>query len=286
MLKRLEIAYEGLHGNSKDSPSLSEKDIVDMLRNFEGDVPITIGHVELKATIPAIGKVIKLERPAKKLEAIVEVPSKLDDAMKNFEVNSWSPGVARKKDKSAYLHHLAFLGSVPGKMTDLKQLQSSIEMTNFSDSISDSLETFEIQKGEDVMTKEEVEGLIDLGFAKVAKEFKESIDELVKKIKPEEEKVDEYQDKYNELVKGIRSKKIEEVKSSVKNKVTPEKLEELEKEMNNFSDEVFTGESVLLETFVSSFKKENVSGLDSEVVNFSDEEKDKIELDPTLVSKF
>ena len=163
MLRRVEIAYPGMHGGDGGT-ELTEEMIRDALRNFRGVAPLTLSHEDAqKEGVAAVGKVLSLDRPKERLEAILEIGDDWEDAFRSGAVSGWSPGFGKGAD-GWYLHHLALCGAVPPKQKDLRMLSTvdpselaafndgADEVVNFSDMVGNQ----EVSK----MTKEEVAAMI------------------------------------------------------------------------------------------------------------------------------
>ena len=179
MLRRIEIAYPGMHGGDGGT-ELTEEMIRDALRNFRGVAPLTLSHEDAqKEGVAAVGKVLSLDRPKERLEAILEIGDDWEDAFRSGAVSGWSPGFG-KGANGWYLHHLALCGAVPPKQKDLRMLSTvdpaelaafddgADEVVNFSDMVGNQ----EVSK----MTKEEVAAMI----AEALKGLKDEILEAVK----------------------------------------------------------------------------------------------------------
>lgn len=196
VLKRIELAYPGMHGQSKTP--LTEEMIQDSIRNFSGVVPATVSHEAAnEEKIPAVGRVIRIDRPKERLEAVVELSDNLAKLIDNREVNSWSPGFA-KGSNGWYLHHLAFSGSVPGKMQDLKILQ---ELKSFADGDDREVLIYS-DEALSVIGEENEADLVSSLLSKI-----EELADAVKKIaeeknaKEKEEKKKEFADQIQRLQK-------------------------------------------------------------------------------------
>lgn len=179
MLRRVEIAYPGMHGGDGGT-ELTEEMIRDALRNFRGVAPLTLSHEDAqKEGVAAVGKVLSLDRPKERLEAILEIGDDWEDAFRSGAVSGWSPGFGKGAD-GWYLHHLAICGAVPPKQKDLRMLSTvdpselaafndgADEVVNFSDMVGNQ----EVSK----MTKEEVVAVV----AEAVKGLKEEVLDAVK----------------------------------------------------------------------------------------------------------
>ena len=123
MLRRVEIAYPGMHGGDGGT-ELTEEMIRDALRNFRGVAPLTLSHEDAqKEGVAAVGKVLSIDRPKERLEAILEIGDDWEDAFRSGAVSGWSPGFGKGAD-GWYLHHLALCGAVPPKQKDVRMLST------------------------------------------------------------------------------------------------------------------------------------------------------------------
>ncbi len=290
ILKRLEIAYPGMHG--QDESKLTEDMITDCVRNFKGVVPAVISHAAARLEkVPAVGRVIFLDRPKKRLEAVVELSDDLDLAMLNREVNSWSPGFAKGGD-GWYLHHLAFSGSVPGKMRDLKVLAELEQDKEFLEGKDVKLLEFtdseNLLKLEDFGMDEEVKKLIETvnSLVKDVKELSSDVKELKKasgngESTEEGKKVEElekaYSDKISALQKELGSKKKDEFLKSLEGRLPKEEIDKIGNFLDSekgqealFSDTGENDAEGLLSLVSGAFDKLPKVDLEGEVVDFSD----------------
>lgn len=181
MLRRVEIAYPGMHGGDGGT-ELSEEMIVDALRNFRGVVPVTLSHEDAqKEGVAAVGKMVAVDRPKERLEAILEIGDDWEDAFESGAVSGWSPGFA-KGAAGWYLHHLALCGALPAKQKDLRMLSKvePEELSGFGDSTDEIVNFSDIVGIEEVseMTREEVAALI-------AEEMTKLKEEVLKAVKSE-----------------------------------------------------------------------------------------------------
>ena len=125
-LFRLEIARTGTFGAGGNPITL--QDLRDVIETFDGKAPISLGHYMAKQDWwPAWGNVENLslsEDPNGTdgvLVADISVQEVLADAIRNGFYPGWSVSIpARAADGKRYLHHLAFLGSVPPAIRDLR----------------------------------------------------------------------------------------------------------------------------------------------------------------------
>lgn len=179
MLRRVEIAYPGMHGGDGGT-ELTEEMIRDALRNFRGVAPLTLSHEDAqKEGVAAVGKVLSLDRPKERLEAILEIGDDWEDAFRSGAVSGWSPGFGKGAD-GWYLHHLALCGAVPPKQKDLRMLSTvdPAELAAFDDTADEVVIFSEVIGNQEVskMTREEVAAMI----AEALKELKEEFFEAVK----------------------------------------------------------------------------------------------------------
>lgn len=190
MLRRVEIAYPGMHGGDGGT-ELTEEMIRDALRNFRGVAPLTLSHEDAqKEGVAAVGKVLSLDRPKERLEAILEIGDDWEDAFRSGAVSGWSPGFG-KGANGWYLHHLALCGAVPPKQKDLRMLSTvdpselaafndgADEVVNFSDMVGNQ----EVSK----MTKEEVAAMIAEALKGLKEEFLEAVKTEIAAAKTEDE---------------------------------------------------------------------------------------------------
>lgn len=189
MLRRIEIAYPGMHGGDGGT-ELTEEMIRDALRNFRGVAPLTLSHEDAqKEGVAAVGKVLSLDRPKERLEAILEIGDDWEDAFRSGAVSGWSPGFG-KGANGWYLHHLALCGAVPPKQKDLRMLSTvdpaelaafddgADEVVNFSDMVGNQ----EVSK----MTKEEVAAMIAEALKGLKEEFLEAVKAEIAAVKKED----------------------------------------------------------------------------------------------------
>lgn len=189
MLRRVEIAYPGMHGGDGGT-ELTEEMIRDALRNFRGVAPLTLSHEDAqKEGVAAVGKVLSLDRPKERLEAILEIGDDWEDAFRSGAVSGWSPGFGKGAD-GWYLHHLALCGAVPPKQKDLRMLSTvdpselaafndgADEIVNFSDMVGNQ----EVSK----MTKEEVAAMIAEALKGLKEEFLEAVKTEIAAAKKED----------------------------------------------------------------------------------------------------
>ena len=189
MLRRVEIAYPGMHGGDGGT-ELTEEMIRDALRNFRGVAPLTLSHEDAqKEGVAAVGKVLSLDRPKERLEAILEIGDDWEDAFRSGAVSGWSPGFGKGAD-GWYLHHLALCGAVPPKQKDLRMLSTvdpselaafndgADEVVNFSDMVGNQ----EVSK----MTKEEVAAMIAEALKGLKEEFLEAVKTEIAAAKTED----------------------------------------------------------------------------------------------------
>lgn len=189
MLRRVEIAYPGMHGGDGGT-ELTEEMIRDALRNFRGVAPLTLSHEDAqKEGVAAVGKVLSLDRPKERLEAILEIGDDWEDAFRSGAVSGWSPGFG-KGANGWYLHHLALCGAAPPKQKDLRMLSTvdpselaafndgADEVVNFSDMVGNQ----EVSK----MTKEEVAAMIAEALKGLKEEFLEAVKAEIAAAKKED----------------------------------------------------------------------------------------------------
>ena len=179
MLRRVEIAYPGMHGGDGGT-ELTEEMIRDALRNFRGVAPLTLSHEDAqKEGVAAVGKVLSIDRPKERLEAILEIGDDWEDAFRSGAVSGWSPGFGKGAD-GWYLHHLALCGAVPPKQKDLRMLSTvdPAELAAFNDEADEVVNFSDMVGNQEVskMTKEEVVAVV----AEFAKGLKDEILEAVK----------------------------------------------------------------------------------------------------------
>jgi len=111
----LELAKIGQYNGKK----LTRPDFEQVVETFQGEVPVTLGH-SFADFMPAFGwvKAVKLEDET--LHGDVDLLPPLKDAYDKGFFKKWSIGLRRNSEGKKYLHHLAFLGSVPPLIKDLK----------------------------------------------------------------------------------------------------------------------------------------------------------------------
>ncbi|WP_022852033.1 hypothetical protein [Limisalsivibrio acetivorans] len=113
----LEIAKTGSYGDTVITPEI----LGEIAASFAGDVPVTAGH-ELADSMPALGWVKRIWVEGDTLLGEVELTGEMQKAFDGGEYRRWSIG-ARKREDGYYLHHLAFLGSVPPMIKDLEVIE-------------------------------------------------------------------------------------------------------------------------------------------------------------------
>ena len=197
MLRRVEIAYPGMHGGDGGT-ELTEEMIRDALRNFRGVAPLTLSHEDAqKEGVAAVGKVLSIDRPKERLEAILEIGDDWEDAFRSGAVSGWSPGFG-KGANGWYLHHLALCGAVPPKQKDLRMLSTvdPAELAAFNDgadevvNFSDMVGNREVSK----MTKEEVAAMIAEALKGLKEEFLEAVKTEIAATKKEDGKKEDGND--------------------------------------------------------------------------------------------
>jgi len=111
----LELAKIGQY-NGKE---LTRSDFEQVVETFQGEAPVTLGH-SFADFMPAFGwvKAVKLEDET--LYGDVDLLPLLKDAYDKGFFKKWSIGLRKNSEGKKYLHHLAFLGSVPPLIKDLK----------------------------------------------------------------------------------------------------------------------------------------------------------------------
>jgi hypothetical protein len=117
MLK-LELVRTGKFGDVE----ITEKDLEELVQNFQGEVPITLGHT-LADYMPAVGWVKRIEKKDGSLIGEVELNDLVKEAFEQGLYKKWSVGIRKQQDGKKYLHHVALLGAVPPKIKDLKILK-------------------------------------------------------------------------------------------------------------------------------------------------------------------
>ena len=127
MLK-LELVKTGKFGDTE----ITEKDLDELIQNFQGEVPIAIGH-SLADFMPAVGWVKKVQKQNGSVIGEIELNDLVKEAFDAGLYKKWSVGIRRLPEGKKYLHHVALLGAVPPKIKDLKVFKS-IEMSDCSES--------------------------------------------------------------------------------------------------------------------------------------------------------
>lgn len=119
----LELARTGLWGSTESATPLTLQDLQEVVETFTPDVPVTLGH-QLADWMPAFGWVreVWIGINGDVLHGKVELSDTLADAYDNGLYRKWSIGIKRRPDGKMYLHHLAFLGSVPPKVKGLEAI--------------------------------------------------------------------------------------------------------------------------------------------------------------------
>lgn len=189
MLRRVEIAYPGMHGGDGGT-ELTEEMIRDALRNFRGVAPLTLSHEDAqKEGVAAVGKVLSLDRPKERLEAILEIGDDWEDAFRSGAVSGWSPGFGKGAD-GWYLHHLALCGAVPPKQKDLRMLSTvdPAELAAFNDGADEVVNFSDMVGNQEVskMTKEEVAAMIAEALKGLKEEFLEAVKAEIAAAKKED----------------------------------------------------------------------------------------------------
>lgn len=189
MLRRVEIAYPGMHGGDGGT-ELTEEMIRDALRNFRGVVPLTLSHEDAqKEGVAAVGKVLSLDRPKERLEAILEIGDDWEDAFRSGAVSGWSPGFGKGAD-GWYLHHLTLCGAVPPKQKDLRMLSTvdPAELAAFNDGADEVVNFSDMVGNQEVskMTKEEVAAMIAEALKGLKEEFLEAVKAEIAAAKKED----------------------------------------------------------------------------------------------------
>lgn len=189
MLRRVEIAYPGMHGGDGGT-ELTEEMIRDALRNFRGVAPLTLSHEDAqKEGVAAVGKVLSLDRPKERLEAILEIGDDWEDAFRSGAVSGWSPGFGQGAD-GWYLHHLALCGAVPPKQKDLRMLSTvdPAELAAFNDGADEVVNFSDMVGNQEVskMTKEEVAAMIAEALKGLKEEFLEAVKAEIAAAKKED----------------------------------------------------------------------------------------------------
>lgn len=189
MLRRVEIAYPGMHGGDGGT-ELTEEMIRDVLRNFRGVAPLTLSHEDAqKEGVAAVGKVLSIDRPKERLEAILEIGDDWEDAFRSGAVSGWSPGFGKGAD-GWYLHHLALCGAVPPKQKDLRMLSTvdPAELAAFHDRADEVVIFSEVIGNQEVskMTKEEVAAMIAEALKGLKEEFLDAVKAEIAATKKED----------------------------------------------------------------------------------------------------
>lgn len=114
----LEMAKIGTYGEV----ALTEADLEQMEKSFEGKIPITVGH-EIAGDMPAAGWVKNIWAEKGILMGEAELGEWLKEAYDKGEYRNWSIGAKRDASGQLYLHHLAFLGALPPKIKGLEVVE-------------------------------------------------------------------------------------------------------------------------------------------------------------------
>lgn len=129
-LIRLQIARTGVFG--ANGSTITRQNLQDVVDTFDGKGPISLGHYMAKQDWwPSWGNVENLmleqgEGEDATLVADISVRSVLWDAIKEGFYPGWSVSIPeRASDGKRYLHHLAFLGSMPPAIRDLNILKTA-----------------------------------------------------------------------------------------------------------------------------------------------------------------
>jgi len=125
---KIELVRAGKFGDVE----ITENDLDELVQNFQGEVPVTIGH-SLADYMPAVGWVKKVQRSNGSIVGEIELNDLVKEAFNSGLYKKWSVGIRRLPDGRKYLHHLALLGAVPPKIKDLKVFKS-IEMSDCNES--------------------------------------------------------------------------------------------------------------------------------------------------------
>lgn len=129
-LIRLQIARTGTFGASGNQ--ITSQDLQDVVDSFDGRCPVSLGHYMARQDWwPCWGNVenlqlVEADGDNRILVGDVSVKPELWEAIKTGFYPGWSVSIPpRASDGKRYLHHLAFLGSTPPAIRDLKILASA-----------------------------------------------------------------------------------------------------------------------------------------------------------------
>lgn len=120
---KIELARIGVHG--QDGTRLTKQMLQEVVKNWPEEVPVSIGH-EAKDHMPALGwaKSPEFDEDTGSLYGKVDLNDIGKELYDKGLYKKWSIGIGKEKESSEhYPHHLAFLGSVPPKIKNLKNVE-------------------------------------------------------------------------------------------------------------------------------------------------------------------
>ncbi len=276
VIRKLELAKVGKWGANSDE--ITTKDLSDAVETFTANRPVGLGHEATRRDdAPRYGVVwsVELADGGNTLVGDVEFSEELDALYKSGKYTGWSVSIPkRKKYGKAYLHHLAFLGATPPKVSGLKNLgtvafnyadddevivyEFSGAIRNFDDDISDKEEKM---NEEEIKKMQEELAQIKAENEKLKAEKKELEEKLAAKGDGEKEPEvpKEFADKMSAMEAEMQKNRMAAFKASISDKVPAGLMDEVEALGSALSSSNFADSSV---EFADNGKQAKASPLD------------------------
>jgi hypothetical protein len=120
---KIQMAKTGKHKGT----TIKKQQLVDCVETFskQDKAPIILGHdSSWNDSMPAMGWVESVEMDGNYLIGVLTLSDEMQELYDSGEYKNWSIGIGYNEDTGKYyIHHLAFLGAVPPKITGLKVIE-------------------------------------------------------------------------------------------------------------------------------------------------------------------